>query len=110
MNGIMGEDSAPESNIAPATESAPSTAPAEMPAAETPSKRPHAGRPKKSEAKNGDEEIRATFIVNQELLRKIKYISLVEDFMLKDAVNAALDLYIADWEKTNGNIRLPKTK
>lgn len=78
------------------------------PAAEEKPKR-KVGRPRKStEVKSS--EIRATFIVDPELVRKIKYISLVEDNLLKDVVDAAFKEYIDAWESENGKIRLPKSK
>lgn len=64
------------------------------------------GRPPKKETNNDD--IRATFIISAELLRKIKYISLMEDLLQKDVVGMALFDYVSKWEQENGNIRLPK--
>ncbi len=71
------------------------------------------GRPKKGEAaKNAKkpQEIRATFIVDPDLLRKVKYISLVEGTLLKDVINEALNNYVDGWEEMNKKIRLPKAK
>ncbi len=71
------------------------------------------GRPKKGEAvKNAKktQEIRATFIVDPDLLRKVKYISLVEGTLLKDVINEALNNYVDGWEENNKKIRLPKIK
>lgn len=64
------------------------------------------GRPKKNETNNDD--IRATFIISAELLRKIKYISLMEDLLQKDVVGTALSDYVSKWEQENGKIRMPK--
>lgn len=69
-----------------------------------------AGRPRKIVDENSLKEVRATFIVNQDNLQKIKYISLVESSMLKDIVGEALSSFIENWEKENGSIRLPKAK
>ena len=78
---------------------------------------PSKPRTKKIEAKNAKEhkpkatpyeEIRATFIVNPEHVRKIKYISLVEGNMLKDVIEEALSSYIKSWEAENERIRLPR--
>lgn len=55
-------------------------------------------------------ETRATFIVNKELVRKIKYISLVGGSQIKDEINAALDAHIRKWETVNGAITLPAAK
>lgn len=71
------------------------------------------GRPKKGEsAKNAKkpQEVRVTFIVDADLLRKVKYISLVEGLLLKDVIAEALNAYIDKWEVDNRKIRLPKKK
>lgn len=71
------------------------------------------GRPKKGEAtKNSKkpQEVRATFIVDADLLRKVKYISLVEGSLLKDVIAEALNTYVNKWEEVNRKIRLPKVK
>lgn len=68
------------------------------------------GSPAKAKSPDADSEIRATFIVSQEQLRKIKYISLFEDSLQKDIVGEAFGKYIENWEKENGKIRLPKSK
>ena len=71
------------------------------------------GRPKKGEAaKNAKklQEVRATFIVDADLLRKVKYISLVEGLLLKDIIAGALNAYVDKWETDNRKIKLPKKK
>ena len=71
------------------------------------------GRPKKGEtAKSAKkpQEIRATFIVDPDLVRKVKYISLVEGILLKDVISEALNNYVDAWEEKNKKIRLPKAK
>ena len=76
-------------------------------------RRANVGRPKKGEtAKSAKkpQEIRATFIVNPDLLRKVKYISLVEGILLKDVISEALNNYVDGWEEKNKKIRLPKAK
>lgn len=55
-------------------------------------------------------ETRATFIVNKELVRKVKYISLVGGSQIKDEINAALEAHIQKWEAANGAIKLPAAK
>lgn len=113
MDGIMGEDRKEETPVGEIrTEPAPESKPAanvepapEKPAPEK-SVRKGPGRPKK-EAAN---ETRATFIVNNDLLRKIKYISLVEGCMQKDVLDRALQEYIDAWQEENGKIRLPRSK
>ena len=76
-------------------------------------RRENVGRPKKGEtAKSAKkpQEIRATFIVDPDLVRKVKYISLVEGILLKDVISEALNNYVDDWEEKNKKIRLPKAK
>lgn len=71
--------------------------------------KPKRGRPRKTETDTcGSKEIRATFIVDSEMVRKIKYISLAENRMLKDVMSDALASYIESWESRNGEINLPK--
>ena len=70
--------------------------------------RPKKGDPAKSAKK--PQEIRATFIVDPDLLRKVKYISLVEGILLKDVISEALNNYVDAWEEKNKKIRLPKAK
>lgn len=75
--------------------------------------RENVGRPKKGEpAKSSKkpQEIRATFIVDPDLVRKVKYISLVEGILLKDVISEALNNYVDVWEVKNKKIRLPKAK
>ena len=68
------------------------------------------GRPRKDEVVVRPNEIRATFIVDPELVRKVKYISLVEGNLLKDVINSALRNYINAWEEENVKIRIPKKR
>lgn len=76
-------------------------------------RRENVGSPRKGEtAKSAKkpQEIRATFIVDPDLLQKVKYISLVEGTLLKDVVSEALNAYVEKWEEENRKIRLPKRK
>ena len=76
-------------------------------------RRENVGRPKKGEPAQSarkPQEIRATFIVDPDLLRKVKYISLVEGILLKDVISQALNNYVDAWEEKNKKIRLPKVK
>ena len=62
-------------------------------------RRENVGRPKKGEIAKSTkkpQEIRATFIVDPDLLQKVKYIS--------------LNNYVDKWETDNRKIRLPKRK
>lgn len=54
------------------------------------------GRPKKGEAAKNAEKPRSSgyFIVDADLLRKVKYISLVEGLLLKDVIAEALNAYV----------------
>lgn len=62
------------------------------------------GRPKKD---NSKEETRATFVIEKDLLRKIKFIAVADDCLLKDIVNKSLETYIDKWEQERGEINLP---
>lgn len=76
-------------------------------------RRENVGRPKKGEPSKSakkPQEIRATFIVDPDLVRKVKYISLVEGILLKDVISEALNNYVDVWEEKNKKIRLPKAK
>ena len=76
-------------------------------------RRENVGRPKKGEAAKSakkPQEIRATFIVDPDLVRKVKYISLVEGILLKDVISEALNSYVDAWEENNRKIKLPKKK
>ena len=76
-------------------------------------RRENVGRPKKGEIAKSTkkpQEIRATFIVDPDLVRKMKYISLVEGILLKDVISEALNDYVDAWEEKNKKIRLPKAK
>lgn len=109
MNGIMGETKPTE----PAIEQSESTAvevTEEMKANLEANRRRNVGRPRKGESGSKTNEVRATFIVDPELIRKVKYISLVESSLLKDVISEALTTYIEAWESENGKIRLPKKK
>ncbi|EJW91792.1 hypothetical protein EVA_20101, partial [gut metagenome] len=91
-------------------------APAEATAEESKSptlgkQKEHVGRTRKGEStKSGKKtpEIRATFIVNPDLIRKVKFISLVDGMLLKDILSQALNNYVDAWEEKNKKIRLPK--
>ena len=76
-------------------------------------RRENVGRPKKGESAKSakkPQEIRATFIVDPDLLQKVKYISLVEGILLKNVISEALNNYVDKWETDNRKIRLPKRK
>lgn len=112
MNGIMGDSK-------PIVSEVPSEGPQEVPVSEVTDemkntleakRRQNVGRPRKGDASSKTNEVRATFIVNPEVVRKLKYISLVESNLLKDVISEALSSFIESWESKNGKIRLPKVK
>lgn len=75
--------------------------------------KPKKGRPvtqnkeitKSSQQGTKENETRATFIVNEELLDKLKAIAYWERVLIKDVVATALQEAIAKYEKKNGEIK-----
>jgi hypothetical protein len=54
-------------------------------------------------------ETRATFIVNEDLLEKMKALAYWDRVLIKDIVNTAFEEHFARYEKKNGEIKeLPK--
>ena len=54
-------------------------------------------------------ETRATFIINEELLEKLKAIAYWERVLIKDVINTALQETVAKYEKKSGVIKpIPK--
>lgn len=70
-------------------------------------RRANVGRPAKGTTAKGREH-RATFIVDVETIKKLKYISLVSGKLLKTITTDALTNYVKQWENENGTINLPK--
>lgn len=79
--------------------------------------KPKRGRPvtqtkeitKSSQEGTKEKETRATFIVNEELLEKLKAIAYWDRVLIKDVVNTALQETVAKYEKKNGEIKpIPK--
>ena len=79
--------------------------------------KPKRGRPvtqtkeitKSSQEGTKENETRATFIINEELLEKLKAIAYWDRVLIKDVVNTALQETIAKYEKKNGDIKpIPK--
>lgn len=68
------------------------------------------GERKRGRPRNENNVERATFIVDPEVMRQIKYICLVEGKMQKDLIDEALRRYIGYWEAQNGRIKLPNKK
>ena len=80
--------------------------------------KPGPGRPKtstreitkSSQEGTKENETRATFIVREDLLDKLKAIAYWERTMIKGVVNTALQEAVAKYEKRNGEIKpIPKT-
>ncbi|MCD8423537.1 hypothetical protein [Tenacibaculum finnmarkense] len=61
---------------------------------------------KSSQKGTKEKETRATFIVNEDLLEKLKAIAYWDRKLIKDVVNNALKENIDKYEKKNGNIEL----
>ena len=79
--------------------------------------KPKRGRPvtqtkeitKSSQEGNKENETRATFIINEELLEKLKAIAYWDRVLIKDVINTALQEAVAKHEKKSGEIK-PITK
>jgi len=79
--------------------------------------KPKRGRPvtqtkeitKSSQEGTKENETRATFIINEELLDKLKAIAYWERGLIKDVINTALQEYVDKHEKKSGAIKpIPK--
>ena len=79
--------------------------------------KPKRGRPKtstrvvtkSSQEGTKEKETRATFIVNEELLDKLKAIAYWDRKLIKEVVDTALQEAVAKYEKKNGDIKpIPK--
>ncbi len=112
MNGIMGDakPSIPEETSSTKQEIPVSEVTEEMKENLEVKRRQNVGRPRKGESGKQTNEVRATFIVDPETVRKLKYVSLAEGSLLKDVIAEALNSYLDTWESKNGKIRLPKIK
>lgn len=55
-------------------------------------------------------ETRAAFILEKELIRKIKVIAYMDRVNIKDVVTAALEEFVTSWEKENGAIQILLSK
>ncbi len=79
--------------------------------------KPKRGRPvtqtkeitKSSQEGTKENETRATFIINEELLDKLKAIAYWDRVLIKEVINTALQETISKYEKKNGTIKpIPK--
>jgi len=75
--------------------------------------KPKKGRPvtqtkevtKSSQEGTKENEVRATFIVREDLLEKLKAIAYWDRLLIKEVVNTALQEAIDKYEKNNGEIK-----
>ncbi len=64
---------------------------------------------KTSQIGTKEKETRATFIVNEDLLEKMKALAYWDRVLIKDIINQALEEHISRYEKKNGAIKaMPK--
>jgi hypothetical protein len=78
--------------------------------------KPKVGRPKtnfkeitkSSQEGTKENETRATFIVREDLLEKLKAVAYWERMLYKEVVNTALEEYLSRYEKKNGTIKPKK--
>jgi len=64
---------------------------------------------KTSQIGTKEKETRATFIVNEDLLEKMKALAYWERVLIKDIINQAFEELIGRYEKKNGEIKeIPK--
>lgn len=64
---------------------------------------------KTSQIGTKEKETRATFIVNEDLLEKLKALAYWDRVLIKDVVNGVFEEHIARYEKKNGEIKeVPK--
>jgi hypothetical protein len=85
---------------------------------ESPEPEPKPGRPKSSAKEitktsqegTKDKETRATFIVNEDQLEKLKSIAYWDRLLIKDVVAQALEDYLTNYEKKNGAIKQAPAK
>jgi hypothetical protein len=76
--------------------------------------KPKIGRPvtqtkeitKSSQEGTKENETRATFIVNEELLEKLKAVAYWERRMIKEVIASALEETVDKYEKKNGPVKL----
>ncbi len=64
---------------------------------------------KSSQEDTKENETWATFIVNEDLLEKLKAVAYCDRVMIKDVINTALEETVAWYEKKNGKLKpIPK--
>lgn len=108
MSGIMGTSSTDSSlsQSTAKTETAPDSSIQEQ-------KSPSSDNPQPGEKNHnestGDVLTRTSFQLPSEMLKKLKYISMMEECSQREIVMKALWAYIDRWEATNGKIKFRKT-
>lgn len=95
LNSLLGGDS-PKAETVPA-------------AAEPKPKAPKKEITKSSQIGTKEKETRATFIVNEDILEKMKALAYWDRLLIKDIINQAFEEHISRYEKKNGEIKeMPK--
>jgi hypothetical protein len=52
----------------------------------------------------GEENTKASFWIRTSLVKKLRYISVMDEVTQTEIIDQLLSKYIADWEKKNGEI------
>ena len=84
--------------------------PAEQAPAVAEPKAPKKEITKTSQIGTKEKETRATFIVNEDLLEKMKAVAYWDRVLIKDIINQALEEHITRYEKKNGEIKAMPSK
>lgn len=63
---------------------------------------------KSSQEGTKEKETRATFIVNEDLLEKVKAVAYWERKLIKEVIDTALQEFVDKYEKKNGDIKPKK--
>jgi hypothetical protein len=73
------------------------------------------GRPPKGKVSRNSLEVgcksgetRATFILKKDVVKKLKYIALIDTRTIKDIMEEIVGGYVSEWEKKNGEIHFKK--
>jgi hypothetical protein len=80
----------------------------EKPREASPGAKPEAIKKKTTKApkeKTEDKETRATFIINETTLTKLKAIAYWDRVLIKDVINEALETHVKKYEKIKGEIK-----
>jgi hypothetical protein len=55
-------------------------------------------------------EMRKTYVITTDLVKKIEAISFWDSKSLKEVINEALTIYVRGWEKKHGPVKMPGQK